>query len=44
MENSDFFRLEQEQWYSDFVDQEVIAIREDTNPHQEFFEFDDVPF
>jgi hypothetical protein len=44
MENSDFFRLEQEQWYSDFVDQEVNAIRESTIPHDEFFEFDDVPF
>jgi hypothetical protein len=44
METQDFFRLDQEQWYSDFVDREVIAIREDTDPQIEFFEFDDVPF
>lgn len=44
METQDFFRLDQEQWFMDFVDQEVSAIREDTDPHREFFEFDDVPF
>jgi hypothetical protein len=44
MENSDFFRLDQEQWYTEFVDQEVNAILQDTYTHREFFEFDDVPF
>jgi len=44
METTDFFRLDQLQWYQDFVDLEVNTIREDTNTHREFFEFDDVPF
>lgn len=44
METQDFFRLEQEQWYQDFVDHEVNAILQDTDPQIEFFEFDDVPF
>lgn len=44
MENTDFFRLDQEQWYSDFVDHEVAEILQDTNHHREIFEFDDVPF
>lgn len=44
METQDFFRLDQEQWYQDFVDQEVSEILQDTYTHREFFEFDDVPF
>jgi hypothetical protein len=43
METQDFFRLDQLQWYQDFVDQEVNAILQDTDPQIEFFEFDDVP-
>lgn len=44
MEMTDFFRLDQEQWYQDFVDAEVYEIVKDTHTHREFFEFDDVPF
>lgn len=44
MNTNDFFRLEQEQWYTEFVDAEVSEILEDTNQHGEIFEFDDVPF
>ena len=44
MADNEFFRLDQEQWFSDFVDTEVREIRGDTNPHSEIFEFDDVPF
>jgi hypothetical protein len=43
MSDSEFFRLDQEQWYSDFVDAEVSEIVEDTYPHDEIF-FLDVPF
>jgi len=44
MTDTDFFRLGQEQWYQDWVDAEVSEILEDTCPHSEIFEFDDVPF
>ena len=44
MATSDFFRLDQMQWYLDWQDAEVREIREDTDHHREFFEFDDVPF
>ena len=44
MADSEFFRLDQETWYTEYVDAEVREIREDTYPHREFFEFDDVPF
>jgi hypothetical protein len=44
MSDNEFFRLDQEQWYREYVDTEVSEIREHTNPHTEKFEFDDVPF
>ena len=44
MAHNEFFRLDQEQWYQEFVDAEVSEIRESTNTHGEFFTFDDVPF
>lgn len=44
METTEFFRLDQEQWFQDFVDQEVREIREYTNPQVEFFDLEDVPF
>jgi hypothetical protein len=44
MTDNDFFRMDQEQWYCEFVDAEVSEILADTNAHREFFEFDDVPF
>lgn len=44
MTDNEFFRLDQEQWYQEWVDTEVSEIREDTNPHTEIFELEDVPF
>lgn len=44
MTDREFFRLDQEQWYQDFVDTEVSEILTDTDHHREIFEFDDVPF
>jgi hypothetical protein len=43
MTDREFFQLDQEQWYQDFVDAEVSEIREDNYPHDEIF-FLDVPF
>jgi hypothetical protein len=44
MSDNEFFKLDQEQWFTEYVDTEVSEIREHTNPHTEKFEFDDVPF
>ena len=44
MTDNEFFRLDQLQWYAEYVDTEVSEIRQYTNPHTEKFEFDDVPF
>lgn len=42
--DNDFFRLDQQQWYAEFVDAELSEMFCDTNPHPQKFEFDDVPF
>jgi hypothetical protein len=44
MSDTDFFSLNQEQWFTEFVEAEVSEILQDTNAHDNFFEFDDVPF
>lgn len=44
MADNEFFRLDQETWYTEFVDAEIKEIVEGTNTHGEFFEFDDVPW
>lgn len=44
MADNEFFRMDQELWYNEFVDAEVSEIRQDTNAQTEFFEFDDIPF
>ena len=44
MTDREFFKFDQEQWYMEWVDAEVSEIRESTNTHDKFFEFDDVPF
>ena len=44
MTDREFFKYDQEQWYTDWVDAEVTEIREDTDRHIEFFDFDDIPF
>ena len=43
MTQSDFFREDQLDWYTEWVDAEVREIRGDTSTHNEIFEFDDVP-
>ena len=43
MSDSEFLRFDQEAWYGEWVDTEVREIVQDTNPHSEIFEFDDVP-
>ena len=42
--DNDFFRLDQQAWFQEFVDHELSKIPEDTNPQVEKFEFDDLPF
>ena len=44
MTERDFFRLDQAEWFQEFVDTEVSEILQDTDHQIEFFEFDDVPF
>ena len=48
MKTNDFFKLDQEQWFTNFVDTEVSEILHDTNTQcqidDENFQFDDVPF
>ena len=43
MSDNEFFRFDQEAWFEEWVDAEVREIVQDTNPHGEIFEFDDVP-
>jgi hypothetical protein len=43
MTDNEFFRLDQEQWYQDFVDAEVYEINQSTILHEENFLLD-VPF
>ena len=44
MTDREFYRLDQEQWFQEFVEQELSTKVDDTHTHREFFEFDDVPF
>lgn len=44
MADSEFFRLNQEQWFSEFVDQELSEICQDMLTHDEFFNLEDVPY
>lgn len=44
MSDSEFFRLDQEQWYAEFVEHELPANPTSTNAHNEIFEFEDIPF
>lgn len=44
MEDTDFFMLNQEQWFQEFVEREVSKKLVDTNTQIEIFEFDDIPF
>jgi hypothetical protein len=41
--DNDFFRLDQQQWFEDFVDTELSEMLSDTQDPQKF-EFDDIPF
>jgi hypothetical protein len=42
--DNDFFRLDQQQWYQEFVESELSTKVQYTNPHPQKFTFDDVPF
>lgn len=44
MEDTDFFMLNQEQWFAEFVQQELSKKFPDIDIQVEIFEFDDVPF
>ena len=44
MTDSEFFSLDQEQWFAEFVESELSKNLANTNQHIEFFEFDDVPY
>ena len=44
MTYTEFFRLNQEQWFQEFVETELPENLDDTSAQIEKFEFDDVPF
>ena len=44
MTEREFYLQIQEDWYTEFVDEEIKQIVEDTNTRDEFFEFQDIPF
>ena len=44
MTDSEFFAQIQDDWYNEFAGAERHEIFVCTNPHDENFEFDDVPF
>ena len=43
MTDTDFFTLNQEQWFKEFVETELSKKVADTHAQIEIFEFDDVP-
>ena len=43
MADSEFFRLDQELWFSEFTERELPQNLGNTYAHSEIFEFDDVP-
>ena len=43
MTDSDFFQLNQEQWFQEFVSTELSKNLQAIHAHRENFEFDDVP-
>ena len=44
MTDNEFFRLDQLQWYTEYLEAELSKNLGNTNQHAEIFEFDDVPF
>jgi len=44
MSDTDFFSLTQELWFTEYVEAELSKKVADTSAHDNFFEFDDVPF
>jgi len=44
MTDSDFFRLDQTQWFYEFVEAELPENFDSTTTHDEKFTFEDVPF
>ena len=43
MTDADFFSLNQEQWFREFVETELSKNLPAIHVHDKFFEFDDVP-
>jgi hypothetical protein len=43
MTDSEFFKLDQETWFQEFVETQLSKNLPCTNQHIEIFEFDDVP-
>ena len=43
MTDTDFFTLDQIEWFKEFVESELSKKVVDTHAHREIFEFDDVP-
>ena len=44
MTDNEFFKLNQEQWFMEYVDTELSKNLSDTKAYIEKFEFDDVPY
>ena len=44
MTDTEFFSLDQEQWFQEFVETELSKNLPAIHVHAEIFEFDDVPF
>jgi hypothetical protein len=44
MTDNEFFRLDQLQWYAEYVETQLPKNLVNSYPHTEKFEFDDVPF
>lgn len=44
MTDSDFFTLNQEQWFQEYVQSELSKNQTGTRAHIGIFEFDDVPY
>lgn len=44
MTDTEFFKLNQEQWFAEFTEAELSENLPAIHVHAEFFEFDDVPW
>jgi hypothetical protein len=44
MTDTEFFKFDQDQWFQEYMNTQLSKNFENTNPHGEKFEFDDVPW